>query len=477
VTLRILTQVNYSAGENTDGDSGLRFTSGLLAALLRRSELLHFYVLVPEHDASSWIEALPQRNVTPITVDLPPRLHGGDFRFDAGELYDRFDFRSFDIDVLFVNRPETVAPILNFLNRQTFHNVRCVSYVHWLDTRRPSTPKQGLHLPALLSTISGLVSSTYAVCNSRYAKVEVLKEAGRWFKEDVVSTLDDKLRILPPGLDVHELVDAGIRRRSRQARILINHRVLKYTGVRSLLTRDFPRLWEIRKDFHVTVTNPTRVRLPGVITQAPWMTVSTMTRPDYIRALRTHDIVVGPHRNTHWSMSTLEAIAAGCVPLMNVESFFPEMMEPILARLTPEHRQAIRKGWFYYRGGFIPRMAQLLDSLDVELARAKTVSEIARAVYSWDRWTDEWLSLFSATAELNPMISPRTPSMARILEAIKEEGALSKHEILKRMRWAPKQRALSWTAYRRTLLGYTYDSAYESDVVYKWNGDPGAREQ
>ncbi len=47
MALRVLTQVNYSAGENAEGDSGLAFTAELLRALVRADRDLHFYVLIP----------------------------------------------------------------------------------------------------------------------------------------------------------------------------------------------------------------------------------------------------------------------------------------------------------------------------------------------------------------------------------------------------------------------------------------------
>ena len=56
------------------------------------------------------------------------------------------------------------------------------------------------------------------------------------------------------------------------------------------------------------VTNPTRVRLPATITRAPWLTVQTLTRPEYLRQLWQNDVVVRLTVACHWSTSTLEAI-------------------------------------------------------------------------------------------------------------------------------------------------------------------------
>src|SRR5947209_2715067 len=112
MALRVLTQVNYSAGENAEGDSGLRFTAALLRQLVRADTELHFYVLTPERDADVWADALTGPRITLVPLALQPRLHGGDFQFDPRALYERFDFRKFDVDVLFLNQPETAPAFL-----------------------------------------------------------------------------------------------------------------------------------------------------------------------------------------------------------------------------------------------------------------------------------------------------------------------------------------------------------------------------
>src|SRR5271165_6920040 len=116
MAFRILTQVNYSAGENPEGDSGLRFLCGLLPSLLRLDSDLHFYVLVPAKHQATWASCLSHPRITPIPMDLEPRIHGGDFQFSPAELYRKFDCRRFDVDLLFLNQPETAPAFLQFFN-------------------------------------------------------------------------------------------------------------------------------------------------------------------------------------------------------------------------------------------------------------------------------------------------------------------------------------------------------------------------
>ena len=51
MAFRILMAVNYSAGENADGDSGFAFATQLVTSLVACDPNLHFYVPVPEAHA------------------------------------------------------------------------------------------------------------------------------------------------------------------------------------------------------------------------------------------------------------------------------------------------------------------------------------------------------------------------------------------------------------------------------------------
>lgn len=471
MAFRILTQVNYSAGQNPEGDSGLRFLCGLLPSLLRLDSDLHFYVLVPAKHESTWTSCLSHPRITAIPMDLEPRTHGGDFQFSPAELYRKFDCRVFDVDLLFLNQPETAPAFLQFFNRQMFHNVPAVSYVHWFDTRRPSTPKQRQHIPALLAALTGMLSSAYVGCNSVYAQSAIMNHAAKWFREDAVELLRGRIRVLTPGVDVGELMSnhTGRRKHRERAQILVNHRLLKYTGVRALLTDVFPELWRRRKDFQVVVTNPTRVRLPGVLTNVPWLKLETLPRPNYIRALWDSDIVVAPHRATYWSISTMEAICAECVPLMNRECFFAEMLAAPLSRLSAAEKDHIEQRWFFFRGSIVDRLSDLIDNLGRERRIAKQLSQHARQIYDWDALAGAWLQIFREAEQAIPVMSQSIPSMGQIIKMIRSEGSISKAEILRRLRWTPKQRALSWTAFRKGLKMVATEDSLTPEAIFQAN--------
>ena len=479
MALRVLTQINYSAGQNPEGDSGLRFTLGLLGALVRADPDLHFYLLVPERHRGVWEELFRHARITLLPIALEPRLHGGDFQFCPVRLAAAFDLRRYDVDLLLLNQPETAPALLQFFNRQTFHHVPAISYLHWFDTRRPSTPKQTLHHPALLATLSGLMASTAVGCNSAFGRDQILEYGRRWFNGESLDGLRRRIRLLPPGVDVRELLGTKRAAAGRGGRrVLVNHRLLKYTGVRGLLTNTLPNLWERRRDFTVVVTNPTGVSLPGSIVRAPWLQVKTLSREEYLRELWRCDIVIGPHRACHWSMSTLEAICAGCIPLMNRESFFPELLAPLLATLGPATQRHVEDRWLYYRGELGARLSDLLDDLPGELRRAQRLAAVAREVYDWDTLALEWVRLFREAVELIPSMPLNNPSMRRIADLLQMKGKVNKAEVLRHLGWTPKQRTLSWTAFRQQLKQIASEDANLAEAVFELAGSPkGGRRQ
>jgi glycosyltransferase involved in cell wall biosynthesis len=470
MTLRILTQLNFSAGENPEADSGMRFTARLLRELHRAAGDLHFYVLTPEHLLDLARSHLPSSRMTLIPLSIPPRLHGGDFSFNPLQIYERLNLRTHDIDVLFLNQPETAIAFLNYFNRQTFHLVPAVTYVHWFDTRRPSTPKHRTHHPALLGALSGMAASNAVACNSHHGRELILSEARKWFSAKIVNDLEAKLQVLPPPVAGREMVrPPSYRRRMRRTQrlILVNHRLLRYTGVRQLISSTFPKLWRQRKDFHVALTNPTRVRLPRALLDFPWLTHKTLDPSDYPEQLWRADIVVAPHRATHWSISTLEAVCAGCLPICNREGFFPEMFAPVLKRMPRRSVTLFENYCLYYRQTLTGKISQAIDDLDELKAFRTQLARATRAVYDWSAWTPAWLKMFRLAYDSVPAMADSSPTVRWMVSELKKHPSVSKEEFLRAREWGPKTRALSWTAIRKSLRAFSTDDPQLPELIFK----------
>jgi hypothetical protein len=207
--------------------------------------------------------------------------------------------------------------------------------------------------------------------------------------------------------------------------------------------------------------------LPASMTRQSWLTVATLSRSDYLEILTNSDLVLAPHRATHWSISTLEAICAGCVPLMNVESFFIEMLEPIIGSLPMSVGKHVRGRWFYFRSELKKRLIDLLDNLDEERQIASLIAKGARAIYDWGTWADAWLDIFHEAERHIPLIGARNPSLLRIMRMIELKSMMPKEAILRELGWSPKQRALSWTSFRKHLRSMAPDDSQRPDAIFR----------
>lgn len=467
MAFRVLTQVNYSSGENPEGDSGLHFTSGLLNAIIRKDKTFHFYVLVPIKHLEIWKKFLQHQRITLLPIEIETRTHGGDFQFSPEQLFKVFKFRKFEVDCLFLNQPESGAAYLHLFNKLLFHKIPALSYVHWFDTR-PVTSKIDIQKPSLLAAICGMLVSEIVGCNSEYGRQKILNQSSYWFNERSISELGNKIRVLPPGIDTHEFEKKRYKREfSDTKRIIVNHRLLNYTGVRNLLSDTFPKLWERRKDFKVIVTNPSKVRLPKSLTNAKWLIMGQFDRTEYIKQLSTSDLVICPHKSTHWSISTLEAIYAGCIPLMNSNTFFPELMNPILFNLNRQTANHIKLNWFYSNNHLIDKISLLLDNIERERGIIKKLRKHIKNQYSWENLSTLWIKTFYEADSNTHTISNTNPSFIKIKKMIEKNGSMSKSEILREFSWGPQSSTLSWTAFRKQLKLMSNDNSNNSEVIYK----------
>src|SRR5262249_52501026 len=91
----------------------------------------------------------------------------------------------------------------------------------------------------------------------------------------------------------------------------------------------------------------------------------------------------------------------------------------------------------------------------------------ARLTYGWDALAPVWRELFREAEGRIPIMAEHNPSMRRIVELLAREERGSKVDILKHLRWAPKQRALSWTAFRKRLKLIAREDPSNPDAVFE----------
>jgi hypothetical protein len=468
--LRILTQINYSNPKNPGADSGLQMQASMMKALLRENEQTYFYVLFPQSALMQWARAFNHPRIRILAAGLPPRQGGGAFHFDSLGLDRLIDLRRLDIDLLLINQPELTPAFLDYFNKRYFFHIPAISYVHWLDWRRYDSLKNRAAEPSILATLSGALLSERVACNSAFGRQRILEVAGRWFNDESLAALATKLVPLHPAVEVSELIRYRCVGRSRKIQIIVPHRAQKYTGFKTLIERFFPAVWDIRRDFQVLVTNPSRYDFVRRYEQKyPFLKVLELNRAEYLESLWNADIVIGSHVGCNqWSVATLEGICANCIPLLSSDGFYKEMLAPLIK--SCEWPQ-IEARWFYFRGEFVNRLLQLIENIHEERQTAKVIGRRARVYYDWRLFSRHWAELFESAAKTAPMIGHDSRAFQKLLCEIEHTGKCSKIDLLDMMRWHPKSRHIPWTKYRRRLLTVTKEIADATDVIFTSNGN------
>ncbi len=468
MAIRIFDVLNFSNGKNPAADSGIQLQRELIEALLRKRTDLFFYIPVAREMLPS-LAQLRQNHVRLIPCDLLARQEGGAYHFNVRELSRLLNLKEVDVDVLFVNQPELTAGLLEFFNKIHFFDIHAFNYIHWMDWKRRDNTKNRWNLPGSLSVLTSILLSTVTGCNSRYGKTKILREAAKWFNPITLAEMEKRLVVLWPGINAREILRARTGKHHPMKTLIFPFRAQRYTGFKSLIETHLANLWERRRDFRVVLTNPSDYNYIKRYPQRfPFVEVRRLDRLAYLRELWMADIVVGCHNGaSQWSIAAVEAMAAACVPLLNSECFFPEML---LEALPPREHAHARERYLYYRVSFSSKLEHLLDNLDEERERAKILGRRIREFYAWETRIPDWLRCFEATDAEGGAILQRTPVIRKIERLLRSNRKCSKALILQHLGWHERSRQISWTKYRRYLRERFGENARSPVVTFEDHG-------
>lgn len=466
MAIRVLDVLNFSNARNPAADSGVRLQRELIQTLSSRRPDFFFYLLVPWEAEKDLIQMFAFRNVKVIACSCLSRQRGGAYHFDVREISELLDLSKVDIDFLFINQPELTSAFLHYFNKVNFFDIHSVGYIHWMDWRRYDNVKNRWNLPTNLAILTSILISAVTGCNSEYGKRRILDHAARFFNKKTLDEIAAKLIVLRPGINTREILEARTSGRNRIKTLIAPYRAQKYTGFKSLIEVHLARLWRRRQDFRLVLTNPSAydyVRNYSI--RFPFIEIQELDRSEYLKALWTADIVVGPHPGaSQWSLAVVEALAAGCVPLLNQESFFKEMLLDVLPL---GGRTEAWKRYFYYRQTFCQKLEYLLDNLPAEKRRFSSIAARIRAVYDWNHRIDDWIEAFEAADDASQQLVDVTSITRKIDRLLQSNGSCSKQMILRHLQWHPKSRYISWTRYRKYLRHTYCEEPDLPQVVFK----------
>ncbi len=241
---------------------------------------------------------------------------------------------------------------------------------------------------ALTNMTTALASDSVAF-NSRHNFTSFLDGIAALLRKGVDLELKDpcreigeKGRVLPPGIDFSEIDETVVSGRDGSPVILWNHRWEHDKGPE----RFFKALFELDRsgvDFQVVVLGQSYQRQPAIFAAARERLAHRLlhlgyvrSRGDYVRWMKRCDVVVSTAKHEFFGIAVLEAVRAGCRPLLPQRLSYPEIFP------AP---------YLYKETAFVQRLGEVLSlphpRLSAEEARGLTEpfawTTLAPAYLSW----------------------------------------------------------------------------------------------
>ncbi len=284
-------------------------------------------------------------------------------------------------DVVLASSPLDIAAFAG-LTRLFLGAVPIVAYLHENQVTYPHPSAADTDTDVAWRTWTSLVAADHVVVNSRHHRQELADGLTRLVRHapdhpqaHLLDGVLEGIEVVPVGV---ELPEPGPRRAGGTPRVIWNHR------------------WDADKNPEVFVRAIERILADGSPVEVVlggtdhWdggqrradaadrlgdavVAVGPFDDAAYRRHLASADIAVSVADHDYFGVAIVEAIAAGCVPVLPNRLAYPE--------LIPD---AFHDTVFHPAGGFRRRLAQVVDDLDGAQAAIDGLAE-AMSAFGWSR--------------------------------------------------------------------------------------------
>lgn len=293
-------------------------------------------------------------------------------------------------DILFCSSFVDVAALRSLLPASMRH-IPLYSYFHENQFAYPVQREDERDLHFGLTNFTTVLASDRAAFNTRYNLQTFLRGTEQMLKicpdmklAGIPVSLKAKISILNPGIDFSRIdaADRGREKRPGPPIIVWNHR-WEHDKNPELFFQTIFELERARTDFRLIVLGQSFRRRPAIFSAAReklahrilhWGFVES--REEYAQLLQQGDIVVSTARHEFYGIAVIEAVRAGCLPLLPKRLSYPE--------LFPEE---------YLCGSdeFFPRLKSLLETPGN--TERQELKELV-APFSWDSLTEKYIAWF-----------------------------------------------------------------------------------
>lgn len=216
--------------------------------------------------------------------------------------------------------------------------VPLLTYFHENQFAYPVQAEDGRDLHFSLTNLTTALASDSLAFNSEYNLGSFLEGAKKLLKSshdmrlgDLSRVLDAKTRVLPPGIDFSAIDKMQGHKKDNIPVILWNHRwehdKNPGTFFKALFKLDRKGL-----DFHLVVLGQSYKEIPPIFAEARKKLGHRIlhfgyagSREEYARWLKSCDIVVSTAGHEFFGMAIIEAVRAGCRPLLPRRLSYPEL--------------------------------------------------------------------------------------------------------------------------------------------------------
>lgn len=190
--------------------------------------------------------------------------------------------------------------------------------------------------------LASLLAADGVAFNSRFQREEMLREMRAFLAEMPaprprgVLTRISRARVLAPGLDLAGFPEPRSREPASPPAIVWNHR-WEEDKRPSAFARVMFRLAEREAPFQLILLGKTSqveptplLEMRSRLAERTWRGEPARTRKSYVSWLARGDIAVSTAAQENFGYAVLEAMAAGCVPLLPERLSYPEILPPAL---------------------------------------------------------------------------------------------------------------------------------------------------
>jgi len=271
-------------------------------------------------------------------LGLPARKWKWRMRGSALHFADVLRGKVSDYDLIFVSDFLSLADLVALLPSE-LAAVPKVAYFHENQLTYPYREESERDYQFAFTNITTCLTASAVLFNSRFHRDSFLAALGPFLRKmpdfrprSVVEAIQQKASVLYFGLDLTDLRKGGSQERNGPPTVLWNHR-WEYDKNPEEFFEVMVALAEEGEDFRVAIVGEHFKQYPKVFDEAKRSLGDRVvqfgylvTKEDYYGLLHACDVSVSTAIHEFFGVSVLEAIAAGCSPLLPNRLTYPELL-------------------------------------------------------------------------------------------------------------------------------------------------------